>query len=242
MKTIDLFKLSWQDTPEYHQKIHEGFTEIVNANPKLRAHRDYVEKNMWGFGERSFHEMWAIIVNEMPDDFIFMEIGVFRGQVLSLIELLATECDKKSYRVGITPLDSSDGHWVSDYQADIYKIHFDFNLIGDYAIIKSLSTDPDLIESFREHKKPYLDILYIDGGHTKEDIQSDLKNYLHLVKQGGILVIDDCCNSFNMPFGYFQGIQAVTNAVDELLPPFKENPDWEFLFNVVHNRVYRKIK
>jgi hypothetical protein len=104
-------------------------------------------------------------------------------------------------------------------------------------ILNGLSEDPEIIKRASELK---LDILYIDGGHEERHIANDIEQYAHLVKPGGFMVIDDCCNTFKMPFGYFQGIDAVTRVVDRKLPPFTPNGEWEFIFSVVHNRVFKR--
>lgn len=226
----------WKDNPETHQLINEGFISKVNDVPELKAHRDFVENHIFGFGERSFQWMWKLIVDEMPKEFTFMEIGVFKGQTLSLCKLLADWIGKKAKRYGVTPLSTEGGVWDSDYKRDIKIIHDEFKLKNDYTLIVGLSEDPATIE---EASKIPLDILYIDGGHEERHITNDIDNYAHLVKPGGYLVIDDCCNSMRMPFGYFQGIEPVTKVVDDKLP-LTGTKDWEFILSVVHNRVYRR--
>lgn len=224
----------WKNQLEIHQAINEDFAEKVNATPELKEHRDWVEQNIFGFGERSFHWLHKLIVDEMPNTFSFLEVGVFRGQVLSLYKLLADTQGKKVTRYGVTPLDGSDGHWDSDYAKDIKTIHEQFKLKPDYKIIHGLSTDPEII---REVEGLHIDVVYIDGGHTFEVVKSDLKHYPQLVKPGGYLIIDDCCNNMAMPFGYFTGIESVTRAVNEWEATQKE---FEFLFNLVHIKVYRR--
>ena len=55
---------------ETHQRINETFIELVNADPELKAFRDFVEGNndtpvkIFGFGERSFLWMWKLLVDE----------------------------------------------------------------------------------------------------------------------------------------------------------------------------------
>lgn len=237
--TLDEVKQFWKDDAETAKQIHEGFVEKVNANENLNHHRTFVEQNIFGFGERSFHWLWYLVVQELPKNFTFLEIGVLKGQTLSLIKMLADIMKKKATRYGVTPLSNEGGVWESDYAKDIETIHDQFNLAKDYKILQGLSEDPAIIEQASKLK---LDVLYIDGGHEERHITNDIDNYSPLVKPGGFMVIDDCCNSFKMPWGYFQGIEAVTRVVDAKLPPFKANDEWEFIFSVVHNRVYRKVK
>jgi hypothetical protein len=235
--TLNDLQSVWADKPEVHKEINESFADLVNLDPELKSHRDFVDKNVFGFGERSFQWMWSLIVGDMPKAFTFLEIGVFKGQVLSLIELLASRQGKKAKRYGVTPLSTEGGVWESDYEKDIDTIHDEFKLDKKFTILKGLSESTDIISSASKLK---LDILFIDGGHEERHIRNDIVNYAPLVKSGAFMVIDDCCNTFHMPFGYFQGIESVSKVVDELLPPHAGSNEWEFVASVVHNRIYRR--
>ena len=221
------------------EQLVKDYTDKVNADQELKAYRDWIEVNIFGFGERCFIWMWNDIVARMPQEFTFMEIGVFRGQILALVSLLAERHGKKVKRIGITPLDTTDGHWESDYEADIKKLHDTFNIANDYELIRLDSTNPNAINLASQNPP---DVLYIDGGHTYEVVKSDLTHYLPILKVGGTLVIDDCNNAIPMPFGYFQGIQSVSLAVDEVLPREGSTEYWKHELNLVHNRVLTKLK
>lgn len=218
----------WADTTESHKIINEGFTKSVNDDPVLKTYRDWIEEKIFGFGERSFLHMWKLLIKEIPKPY-FLEIGVFRGQVLGLIRMLSPD----AYITGITPLDATDGHWTSDYAADIKLLHDTFNL-KQPRIIKGLSTDADVIA---EASQQQYDIIYIDGGHSYEVAKHDVYVYSGLVKVGGYLVIDDCSHKYKLPEGYFKGIESVSKAVDELLP----NKYYTEILNVMHNRIFKRI-
>lgn len=220
-------------------ELVKDYTDKVNADKELKAYRDWIEANAFGFGERCFLWMWNEIIAKMPDEFTFMEIGVFRGQILAIVSLLAERHGKKVRRIGITPLDTSDGHWESDYEADIIRLHDVFNIKDDYELIRLDSTNPNAIKLASQNPP---DVLYIDGGHTYEVVKSDLTHYLPILKVGGTLVIDDCNNAIPMPWGYFQGIQSVSIAVDEVLPREGSTEYWKHELNLVHNRVLTKLK
>ena len=220
-------------------ELVKEYTDKVNADKELKAYRDFIEQNAFGFGERCFLWMWNDIVARMPQEFTFIEIGVFRGQILALVSLLAERHGKKVRRIGITPLDTSDGHWESDYEADIIRLHDVFNIKDDYELIRLDSTNPNAVKLASQNPP---DVLYIDGGHTYEVVKSDLTHYLPILKVGGTLVIDDCNNAIPMPWGYFQGIQSVSLAVDEVLPREGSTEYWKHELNLVHNRVLTKLK
>lgn len=236
MKLLD-YKNKWIDTPEYHKHIHKSFIENVNNDKKLKAHRDFVETHSFGFGERSFHWLHKLLVDEMPAEFSFLEVGIFRGQTLSLSRLLADIAGKVVDRYGVSPMDSSDGHWESNYFEDVSIIHKAFDLEEDYIIYHGSSMEEGIVYK-ASSTAPY-DIVYVDGCHEYDYVVSDLYNYAPMVKKGGYLLIDDACNDFSMPWGFFQGINDVTNAVLEW-----EKTDlgkqFEFVFSVVHNRLYRR--
>src|SRR4051812_25161223 len=58
----------------------------LELHPELKAHRLYFTGNRRGFGEHVFHVMWSLLLEQFkPRD--FLEIGVYRGQVISLVAL-----------------------------------------------------------------------------------------------------------------------------------------------------------
>ena len=229
METLYELQKAWVNTEDSHKAIHDLFCDKVNAVPKLKHLRDYVEKNIFGFGERSFCWLFKLLVEAQPKDLSFLEIGVFRGQTLALIKTI----NPKASVTGVTPLDSTDGHWDSNYESDIATIHTEFNLPNP-KIIKGLSMDEAVLN---EVSKNRYDIIYIDGGHTYEVAKHDVFTYSSFVKVGGFLVIDDCANKYSMP-GLFAGIASVSKAVDELLP----NEYYKEICSVVHIRVFKRVK
>ena len=213
-----------------HLELHNYYCQKTNEVPELKALRDFVEQKAFGFGERSFYWMWKLIVDELPNHFSLLEIGVFRGQTLALVQMLAQLAGKTCSVYGVTPLDTTDGHWESDYKSDIHFLHNYFAL-NQPTIIEGLSTEPEIIEAVKVLKS--FDVVYIDGGHTYDVAKSDIIEYAPLAKQ--YLVIDDCCNDLDIPFGMFPGIQSVTDAVRDTI----ETPH---SYSVVHNKVWDLTK
>lgn len=232
MQTLQELKDSWVDTPEFHHHVNTGFAALTTQDEALNAHRSFVEANAFGFGERSFAWLWKLVLQELPDNPKLLEIGVFKGQTISLWKMLKPKA--KVY--GITPLNSAGGVWESDYAADIKHIHERFGL-DQPTIIKEYSQDEAAIEGAKKYA-PF-DVVYVDGGHTYEIAHDDLTNYAPMVKKGGYLVVDDAANHLSMPFGYFQGINSVTDA---LLGWQRTTEDFEFICNVVHLMVFKRVK
>src|SRR5688572_12504381 len=85
--------------------------------PSIKAHRRYFQRKRRGFGEDAFHTMWFLLLQEFrPRN--FLEIGVYRGQTLSLIALLARHFGFVCEVHGISPF-SSAGDSVSRYSQGI---------------------------------------------------------------------------------------------------------------------------
>ena len=224
------------DEPLAHKERVARFIAQVNATPILNDHRSYVEKHVYGFGERSFHWMWKLLVDELPREFRFLEIGVWKGQILSLMRLLASHAEI----YGITRLDDHSGPKEifpkfpnRDYRQDIQDLHDHFGLIMPNLIVGD-STDPKIVAKATE-TGPF-DVIYIDGGHEYEVVCQDLRNYPPLVKDGGFLVVDDSSNFLKMYPGSFPGIVQVSRAVRDILDP---DPQWMHLLAVMHNRIWQ---
>src|SRR5215813_14720485 len=73
--------------------------------PELKQHRKYFRsgrKHPRGFGEDAFHTLWYLLLEEIkPQN--FLEIGVFRGQVISLVALWARLRNRTCEVHGISP-------------------------------------------------------------------------------------------------------------------------------------------
>lgn len=237
MQSLKEFAARWEPTEACCREIHETFVALTDADPDLKALRDWVEQNAWGMGERSFYHMWKLILNEADrgwDRLQLLEIGVHRGQILALWAMLKPN----SWISGVSPFNGAEMGDTRDYEPDVLHLFDRFNL-DEPALYRGFSEDPAIIEEITKGA-PY-DVVYIDGGHSYETTRSDILNYSPLVRPGGFLVIDDCACRFPHVWMYFAGITSVCNAVDKLLPPGTENPEWEHLGAVKHNRIWRRI-
>lgn len=242
MGTLSLMQeaAQWRDTVGDNKSVVDRFTKYVNADPELKAHRDYIEKYVYGMGERCFHWMWKLIVDEMPNKFSFLEIGVWKGQVPSLIRLLAERTGRAAEIVGVTPLSgkSADGcpYPDEDYRAHIKNLHDHFGQELP-KIVKGDSTDPRVQQAIG--KLPPFDIVYIDGCHKYDYVVKDLMFYGAMVKEGGLLVVDDASCYMAPVWGFFQGIEDVCDAVRSII---ETDTAWEHLLPVMHNRVWMKVR
>ena len=243
MGLLDIEAGKWEDNEANALALRDRFTELVNADEELAAHRTFIEQHAYGMGERCFHWLWKMIVDDMPNEFHFLEVGVYKGQVLSLVRLLANRAGKKAHITGVTFLSSFAGitgkfpdYPDEDYRKYIEDLHDRFGLEQPNILVGD-STDPSL-HSFVERFGP-LDLVYIDGCHEYDYVVNDLLFYPTRLREGGLLVMDDSANYMKQPWGFFQGIEDVSRAARTVIEP---DPQWVHLLALVHNRVWRRMR
>ena len=193
-----------------------------------------------GFGEEAFCWNWQLLVAAMPESFKFLEIGVYKGRVMALIDILSRRMNKNAALYGVTPL-SDTGDKFSRYPKEDYAfaIESNFNKMGakldNLSIIKGFSTDERILGIAKSYAQ--YDIIFIDGCHDYEVVCDDIKNYVPMLKSGGYLVMDDASLFLENPFGRFIGHDDVCRAIRDNVD---SNTELTHILAVGHNRVWRK--
>jgi Methyltransferase domain len=222
--------------PDRHEIIYKRFE--ANITPELATKFNKAD----GFGELAFCWNWRLLVQEMPTDFKFLEVGVYKGRVLALIQLYATELNKNVTICGVTPL-TSIGDKYSSYDAVNYIQAIEANFatmdssLENTTIVKGLSTDLK-VQTCASGLGPF-DIIYIDGGHDYETVCKDIETYLPMLKKGGYLILDDASLFLENPFGRFLGHEDVCRAIKDTID---NRTDLTHLYAVGHNRVWKNAK
>lgn len=211
----------------------------LNLATELREHRKYFTEQRRGFGEDAFHTMWKLLF----DRFKFhdhLEIGVYRGQTLSLVSLLQHQAGIAGKIAGISPFEAA-GDSVStylgglDYQADTLVNFAHFGLPKP-TLCKAYSTDQSALDFIRS--QPW-DSIYIDGNHDYEIARSDWDASAASVRIGGIIVLDDSAllTVFTPPAFATAGHPGPSRIAAEIdASRFKE------ILRVGHNRVFQRLK
>ncbi len=224
-------------------QIYDHFCNKFEEDDLLKSHRFYVESNNLGFGERPFHAMWREIINLMPPSFKFIEIGVYKGQVLSLVKLLSNSMDKKVEFYGVTPLiglgDKFSNYEQADYKQIIGGIfnYFDLEFDADKNLIIGSSNDKEVMNKIEKLK--YFDLMYIDGSHDYEVVISDIELMKRVCKSGAIIVFDDSACFKDLPPDNFKGHLDVCNAIKDTI---EFDADFVEVICVGHNRVFQRLK
>jgi len=193
---------------------------------------------MRGFGEEAFHAMWFTLLREFrPKE--CLEIGVYRGQVISLWGLIAYNLGFPCEAHGISPFTSAGDQasiYLSgiDYLEDTLTNHRHFGLPTPH-LVRAYSTDSVALEYIRSRR---WDLIYIDGNHDYEVALADYEVCRDNLDHGGILVMDDSSlNTDYRPLRFSTaGHPGPSRVVQELA--MKE---LHFIGGVGHNNVFIKI-
>jgi hypothetical protein len=252
----------YQNTAEHNDELYRQLTAETWANPLLARHRRHIEEKKLGFGDPAFHALWLLLLEAASRRFTAvraLEIGVFKGQIISLWSLLARE-DQLDVRVSaLGPLrgqpaprsrlatwlryrlspafrekvDNANFYADEDYAAVVQELFAHFQL--DFSAVRfhrGFSTDPAILHALADDT---FHLIYVDGDHTYEGALHDLRTFGPKVVLGGWLVADDAGR--DLPgSAFWKGHEAVSRAVAEL-----PGLGFKNILNVGHNRVFERI-
>ncbi len=239
--TKEIVRQDWEeslrDPTAFYARCYRYFH--YNLPIPFKEHRKYFTAENRGFGEDAFHAMWFFLFREfMPQS--FLEIGVYRGQVLSLAAMLQRDLQIPNPKLlGISPF-APIGDSVSkyggkvDYLADTLSNFEHFGLTKP-RLLKAYSTDPEAVAAIAAES---WDCIYIDGNHDYAVAKADWENCAKAVRPGGIIVLDDSglTTGYAPPLFATKGHPGPSRVAEEIdVDQFRE------ILQVGHNRVFQKI-
>lgn len=220
---------------DLHSYMHHHFYNL--CPPEVRKHRMYYQQESRGFGDDAFHAMWFTLLREFRP-MQCLEIGVYRGQVVSLWALIARNLSFPCDVHGISPFTPA-GDTVSvygrdiDYLEDTLAHHRHFGLPKP-TLIRALSADPVALALIRSR---CWDLIYIDGNHDYEVVLADYGVCRDHLAEGGLLVMDDSSlyTDYQPHLFSFAGHPGPSRVVQE-----RTMKELRFLGGVGHNNVFIK--
>jgi len=231
---IDLIKI-FNNRNELYRYMHHYHLHSTPEN--IVEHRNYFKQEQRGFGEDALHSMWIKIFSAYKPK-LALEIGVYRGQIITLWGLICRMQNFECEIHGISPF-SPANDTVSeylqdlDYYQDVLNSFNNFNLTPA-TLITAFSNDPIGIAYI---KSKNWDLIYIDGNHDYEVVFNDYKISKDALSLGGILVLDDSSlyTEFNPPKFAFAGHPGPSRIVRDFA--MKE---MKFIGGVGHNNIFMK--
>ena len=229
--------MDWEISLSKPNIVYSNYDLAFKELPEdLKIHRFYFEQDRRGFGDRAFHAMWFELVKHFTIR-KHLEIGVYRGQTLSLVAMLQRIMGIKQNVTGISPLTKEGGSYSSyidiDYEGDILKNFHNFALCKQ-ELIKANSTEDAAIKFI---KKNDWDSIYIDGCHDYDVVKKDWEVCSSAIREGGIIILDDAALHTNFTHG-FQGFPGPSRVAKEI----EKNLAFKKILQVGHNIVFCKLR
>lgn len=253
---------TYENTKATNERIYREFTQGTDATPWLKEHRDVIERKRWGFGDRAFHYMWLLIVVHLRNQakerpLRLLEIGVYKGQILSLWALICRRYGILAEAIGVSPLEgdrprSKVWHTIrrmvdpsyrrrasegNVYERDDYELAIGQTLAAfgiEPAWIRLIRGQSQATSVLADIGDRRFDAIYIDGDHSYEGARADIENLSSLLEPGGLLVLDDA--GYYLPGeGYFKGFPQVSRAAARAAELGLRN-----VLNVGHNCVFQR--
>jgi hypothetical protein len=227
---------SLQQPTEFYRDCFRYFHQRLPA--ELQEHRAYYSREHRGFNEDAMHVMWFMLFAEFKPA-SFLEIGVFRGQTISLAAMLARQNGISCAVQGISPFDGA-GDSVSkypqgfDYLKDTLS-HFQHFGLPKPSLLKAFSTAPEAVALIRS--RPW-DMIYIDGNHDYDVARQDWEVCSQSARSGGIIVLDDSgsTTSYRPPIFATAGLADPSRLAQEV-----DRSRFREILQVGHNRVFQKL-
>ncbi len=204
---------------------------------EVREHRAYFRQRRRGLNEDAMHVMWFLLFREFkPKN--FLEIGVYRGQTLSLAALLSRMNGVTCRVQGVSPFTAA-GDAVSKYLESVDYLrdtleNFDHFSLPRPELMKAFSTDAEAKTMIRSTA---WEMIYIDGNHDYEVARQDWEVCAESVKAGGIIVLDDASleTAFNPPLFATAGHPGPSRVAREV-----DTGRFREIMRVGHNRVFQR--
>lgn len=204
---------------------------------ELKKHRRYFQQDQRGFGEDAFHVMWWMLFQKIRPE-RFLEIGVYRGQTISLAALLHRMLAIRGSVTGISPF-SPVGDSVSTYRGNLDYLQdtllnfraFDLSVPE---LLQAYSTDQVATERLKQEA---WDAIYIDGNHDYEVARADWDLCAAHVRPGGIIVLDDSAlnTAYRPPAFAIAGHPGPSQVAGEV-----DSTQFSEILRIGHNRVFQR--
>lgn len=133
--------------------------------------------------EKTDKELLFIIdvIKKIPADGLIVEIGVRDCDFTEFMAACTAKYNPSVKIVGIDPyVDVSQSAISYERAREIIKLHPNCSLIRDYSW-----------NAAKQFEKESIDLLIVDGDHSRQAVLKDIECYMPLVKPGGVMLFHD---------------------------------------------------
>jgi predicted O-methyltransferase YrrM len=184
------------------------------GRPLLRAlglrPPDYRGRVRWGevaMDNVELHGLVRAVRRLEPPAVCLVEIGSYCGGSTVVIARAAARRNPAATVYAIEPFTFHEARYQRDYESLFDANVTDWNLAGRIVKVKARSHD-----AVRDWRRP-IDFLYVDGDHAYGAVTADIRDWVPLVRPGGLV----CFHDYKP-----EGKEGVRRAVDEHVAPRHE--------------------
>lgn len=266
MRTLKEAVDQYSNSAEGNDAMWEQFTALTDSDTILKQHRDYVEANKLGYGDRAFHYMWKLLLEDIrarSEKARLLEIGVYKGQSICLWSLLAPRIGLEAEIHAVTPLEGNEPKrklmnikLARSIRKRVDRRYREMRRVGNLYDIDDYES---IIRNFfAAFDLSFHDIVLHRGYSTDEKILGEVKglefDMIYIDGDHSFEVVTADINNYApliAPGGYlvmddasfflegtvfWKGHKEVSEACRII-----EGLGFENILNVGHNRVYRRI-
>jgi len=119
----------------------------------------------------------------------YLEIGVRRGRSMVIVAAQCSECN-------IVGFDLWESNYANMLNPGPGFVRDEMKKLGHKGPLELISgnSHETLPRYFREHQDAFFDLITVDGDHSEQGSEQDLRDVLPRLKIGGVIVFDDICH------------------------------------------------
>ena len=197
----------------HHLPDHQALSQEQCKNAKVYASREE-------------------FVKTLPSHIDFIEVGVAAGD---FAEFVITTCSTRRavlidfyYQMDVFFMEKEPRRYTKEENLD-----FVINRMKNYSGVEIIQKDSLIALPEFVRRKELFDFIYIDASHEYKDVILDIEASCHLLKEYGILGINDYIWKDEDGRQY-----GVIPAVNKFL---EANKDWEIMAFALHDRMYADV-
>ena len=177
-------------------------------------------RDRWGYLQSPELEALKKCIDSLPDGAICINIGAGFGT--SGLAFIESKNVARLYTIDKFALESENGLGALEIEKRVFK-EFGYDEDPRYYPVHRDSYSAGITWSaMYEYIGEVVDMVFIDGDHSYEQVKKDIGAWLPNIKKGGIIAFHD--------YGPVDGLGGVSSAVDELITPKFEKISHEKAF------------
>ncbi len=166
-----------------------------------RGFQNLVAKHQWSYSHKlrgwfNYGDLYGKILDWIPEDGLFVEVGVYAGKSLGWMAERAQLYGKKLRLVGVDLFDDLNFRHPNPHRPLGWKEGVAAHLESCCPFLDVELIQGDSAESAENFPEGSLDAAFIDAGHSEARVGLDLEAWWPKIREGGLLAGHDLCRAW----------------------------------------------